>query len=198
MKGPSVTPAANHLFNVNPDCNKLGEEKASEFHHLTAKLLYLSKHARPDLQTTVTFLMMRVREPDENDYKKLGQCIRYLWDNTDIPLTLEINDSGIICWWVDASFAVHPDMKSHTSVTVSMGGGCPFLLSLRQRINTQSSTEVELVGVNDATYLIIWTRWFLEGQGFKVISNVVHQNNQSAMLLARNGKMSSGKKHSAH
>ena len=29
MKGPSATPAANHLFNVNPDCNKLGEEKAS-------------------------------------------------------------------------------------------------------------------------------------------------------------------------
>ena len=57
MKGPSATPAANHLFNVNPDCNKLGEEKASEFHHLTAKLLCLNKHARPDLQTTVSFLM---------------------------------------------------------------------------------------------------------------------------------------------
>ena len=43
IKGPSATLAANHLFNVNPDCNKLGEEKASQFHHLTAKLLYLSK-----------------------------------------------------------------------------------------------------------------------------------------------------------
>ena len=131
MKGPSVTPVANHLFNVNPDCNKLGEEKASEFHHLTAKLLYLSNHARPDLQTAVSFLATRMREPDEDDYKKLCRCIRYLLDNADIPLTLEINGSGIICWWVDASFAVHPDMKSHTSVTVSMGGGCPFWLSLR-------------------------------------------------------------------
>ena len=56
MKGPSATPAANHLFNVNPDCNKLGEEKASQFHHLTAKLLYLSKCAHPDLQTAVSFL----------------------------------------------------------------------------------------------------------------------------------------------
>ena len=53
--------------------------------------------------------------------------------------------------------------------------------------------EAELVGVNDAMYLIIWTRLFLEGQGFKVIDNVVHQDNQSAMLLARNSKMSSGK-----
>ena len=56
MKGPSATLAANHLFNVIPDCNKLGAEKASEFHHLTAKILYLSKCARPDLQTAVLFL----------------------------------------------------------------------------------------------------------------------------------------------
>ena len=191
MKGPSATSAANHLFNVNPDCNKSGEEKALEFHHLTAKLLYLSKCACPDLQTAVSFLMTRVQEPDEDDYKKLSQCIRYLRDNADIPLTLEITDLGIICWWVDASFAVHPDMKSHTGATVSMGGGCPFSLSLRQRINTWSSTEAELVGVNDTMYLIIWTQLFLQGQGFKVIDKV--QDNQSAMLLARNGKMSSGK-----
>ena len=193
MKRPSVTPAANHLFNVNPDCSKLGEAKASQFHHLTTKLLYLSKCARPDLQTAVSFLTTRVREPDEDDYKKLSQSIRYLRDNVDIPLTLEINNSGIICWWVDASFAIHPDMKSRTGVTVSMGGGCPFLLSLRQWINTQSSTEAELVGVNGAMYLITWTQLFLEGQGLKVIDNVVHQDNQSAMLLARNSKMSSGK-----
>ena len=157
MKGASATPAANHLFNVNPDCRKLGEEKVSQFHHLTAKLLYLSKCTQPDLQTTVLLLTTQVREPDEDDYKKLGWCIRYLHDNKDIPLTLEINDLGILCWWVDASFAVHLDMKSHTGATVSLGGGCPFSLSLRQWINTQSSMEAKLVGVNDTMYLIILT-----------------------------------------
>ena len=57
MKGPSSTPAANHLFNFDPECNKLSDEKACRFHHLTSKLLYLSKHAWPDLQTAVSFLM---------------------------------------------------------------------------------------------------------------------------------------------
>ena len=134
-----------------------------------------------------------MQEPDKDDYKKLGQCIQYLCNNVDILLTLEINDSGILCWWVDASFAVHPDMKNHMGATVSLGGGCPFSLSLRQWINTRSSTEAELVGVNDAMYLIVWTQLFLEGQGFRVIDNMVHQDNQSAMLLVHNGKMSSGK-----
>ena len=134
-----------------------------------------------------------MREPDEDDNKKLGRCIRYLRDNVDIPLTLEINDSGILCWWVDASFAVHLDMKSHMGAAVSLGGGCPFSLSLRQWINTQSSMEAELAGMNDAMYLIIWTQLFLERQGFKVIDNVVHQDNQSAMLFVQNGKTSSSK-----
>ena len=134
-----------------------------------------------------------MREPDEDDNKKLGRCIRYLCDNVDIPLTLEINDSGILCWWVDASFPVHLDMKSQMGAAISLGGGCPFSLSLRQWIITQSSMEAELAGVNDAMYLIIWTQLFLERQGFKVIDNVVHQDNQSAMLLVQNGKTSSSK-----
>ena len=82
----------------------------------------------------------------------------------DIPLTLEINDSEILSWWVDETIAIHPDMKSHTGATVSLGGGCPFSLSLTQQINTQSSREAKLVGVNDAMYLILWTLLFLEGQ----------------------------------
>ena len=56
MKGPSATPAANHLFNVDPEYRELDKEKASRFHHLMANLLYLSKRARPDLQTAVLFL----------------------------------------------------------------------------------------------------------------------------------------------
>ena len=134
MKGPSATPAANHLFNVNPECNKLGEAKVSQFHHVTAKLLYLSKPACPDLQTTLSFLTTRVLEPDEDDYKKLGWCIRYLRDNVDILLTLEINNSGIIGWWVDASFAIHQDMKSRTGVTV--------MTEFRQPLQVQSHLEM--------------------------------------------------------
>ena len=57
MKGPSSTPAAHHLFNLDLERNKLSDEKASSIHHLTAKLLYLSKRAWPDLQTAVSFLM---------------------------------------------------------------------------------------------------------------------------------------------
>ena len=77
---------------------------------------------------------------------------------------------------------------------MSFGHGCPISLSTKQRINTRSSTEAELVGVNDAMAIILWTRSFLRAQGYDVTDNVVYQDNQSAMLLEKNGRRSSGKK----
>jgi hypothetical protein len=41
---------------------------------------------------------------------------------------------------------------------------------------------------------VIWTRNFLEGQGYWVEDNVVLQDNKSAILLENNGKRSSGKR----
>ena len=69
MNGSARTPAASHLFNVNKDAKKLPEESAQIFHHLVAKLLYLSCRTRQDIQTAVAFLCTRVQSPDEDDYK---------------------------------------------------------------------------------------------------------------------------------
>ena len=45
MKGVAVTPAASHLNEVNDKAEKLSDARRDTFHHLTAKLLYLSKRA---------------------------------------------------------------------------------------------------------------------------------------------------------
>ena len=71
-------------------------------------------------------------------------------------------------------------------------------MSTKQKINTRSSTEAELVGVNDAMDLILWTRKFIEAQGYAVADNVVFQDNQSTIRLQNNGKRSSGKKNKAY
>jgi len=70
MSGLATTPASNHLFNTDPGCAKLGVEKGQLFHHLVAKLLYICKRTRQDIQMAVAFLCTRVRDPDTDDYKK--------------------------------------------------------------------------------------------------------------------------------
>jgi hypothetical protein len=43
FKGPARSAASNYLFHVNPKAKKLDNDAAVLYHHLTAKLLYLSK-----------------------------------------------------------------------------------------------------------------------------------------------------------
>jgi hypothetical protein len=64
-------------------------------------------------------------------------------------LTLEADDLHVLKWWVEASYAMHPDMKSHTGATMSMGKGSVYSASRRLKLNTKSSTEARLVGVDN-------------------------------------------------
>ena len=77
---------------------------------------------------------------------------------------------------------------------MSLGKGCPINMSRKQRINTRSSTEAELVGVNDNMTMVLWVKLFLEAQGLEVHDNIIYQDNKSTMLLEKNGRQSSGKK----
>jgi hypothetical protein len=195
MEGVATSPAAEHLFKVNDtDPDGLSEKDAQYFHTMTAKLLFLSKRARPDLQQAVAFLTTRVRKPDLDDYKKLSRVIKYLRGDPHLLLMLEADDKGVMKWWVDASFAVHPDMKSHTGATASLGKGSVYSTSTRQKLNTKSSTEAELVAVNDVMPMVLWTRYFLNAQGYKVNDSKIYQDNMSSILLEKNGRASSGKR----
>ena len=82
-----TSPAANHLFEVDDNGIKLKPEQKDMFHEFVAKLLFLGKRARPDLQTAISFLSTRVREPDTDDYKKLIRLMKYLKGTKNITLT---------------------------------------------------------------------------------------------------------------
>ena len=189
MQGISRTPAANHLFNVNNENpTYLDEERSKIFHHNVAKLLFLSKRARPDIQIAIAFLCTRVKKPDYDDWKKLGRVMKYLRGSKDLVLTLEADNMNVIKWWADGAFAVHDDCKSHTGGIMKIGDGAAYATSRKQKLNTRSSTEAELVAVDDVIGQVIWTRNFLEEQGYEPEASTVYQDNQSAILLEENGK----------
>jgi hypothetical protein len=196
MRGCATTPAANHLFNVNEkQTNFLNEEDSDRFHRVTAQLMYLSQRARPDMRTAASFLSTRVSRPDVDDEKKLVRALKYLQATIQLVMTIDASGEFLTTlWWVDASYAVHPDMKSHTGGVMSMGKGAVYATSTRQKIVTRSSTEAELVGVHDVLPQILWTKHFLDAQGHKMQPSIVFQDNQSAMLLEKNGQASSGKR----
>lgn len=77
---------------------------------------------------------------------------------------------------------------------MSLGKGSVLSLSRKQRLNTKSSTEAEVVAVDDASPQILWTNYFIKAQGYNISDTLVYQDNQSAMLLEVNGRGSSSKR----
>jgi hypothetical protein len=99
----------------------------------------------------------------------------------EMILTLGADDLSSFRMWVDASYAVHPDMKSHTGGVMSMGTGVLAYKSSKQNLNTKSSTEVELVGASNYIPSTIWSKLFLEAQGHVITTNIFEQDNESAI-----------------
>ena len=189
------TPAAEHLFMVNERAAKISINLAEEYHTTVAKGLFLCKRARPDLQPTVPFLCTRVKGPDEDDWKKLLRMMKYLDLTKELELTLEADKGEVLLcrWYPDAAFAVHHDYKSHTGAVLTLGKGAVNTVSAKQKLNTRSSTEAELVATDDIVVQAMWTRNFLEAQGYDS-DTTIYQDNTSAILLETNGKESSSKR----
>ena len=74
-----------------------------------------------------------------------------------------------------------------------MGKGVILSSSRKQKQNSRSSTEAELIAADDVVPQILWTQLFLEAQGYPM-KHVLNQDNQSAILLETNGKASSSKR----
>jgi hypothetical protein len=90
--------------------------------------------------------------------------------------------------YIDASYATHNDRKSHTGVCVTLGCGMVYCSSKRQKINTKSACEAELVGLSDGLGIPIQLHNFLLSIGYKLPPILVMQDNTSTIQLAKNGR----------
>ena len=128
LNGKVSTPANDHLLKVDKG-KPLGQMKAEVFHAVVAKALFLTMRARPDIRLTVAFLCTRVRQPTTYDWFKLVRMMEYLKKTQDDCLTIRLDNMEETVFSVDASFAVHPDGRSHTGMTMKMGEGSIVSLS---------------------------------------------------------------------
>jgi hypothetical protein len=82
-------------------------------------------------------------------------------------------------------------MRGQTGGALTLGRGCPTVQTTKAKCTTHSSTIQELAAVNEMMSDILWTRLFMKGQGIKVTDDILYQDNKSAILLEKNGWVSS-------
>jgi hypothetical protein len=176
------------LFDVNVTLQKIEKNRSEAFHSVVAKLLFVATRARIDILLVVSVLCSRVSLSTVDDKLKLRRLLEYLKGTMNLEYVLAAEFLTHVQSWVDASYAVHPDMKSHTGGVSSFGvGGL-----LANSTNTKNPTEAGLVGACDYLPHTVWIKLFMEAQGHKISQCTLEQDNESAIRLEQNGRSSAG------
>ena len=181
----AVTQASKNLFSIDEESDLLDDDRKELFHSITAKLLYLEKRARPDIETAVAFLTSRVQEPRIDDWNKLKRTLSYLQGTIDMTRKIGCNKINAMFTWVDAADAVWNNMRSQTGGYISLGQGMIHARSSKQKLNTKSSTESELVGMSDYLPYNLWLTNFLQEKRYNLKTNVVYRDNQSVIKMEK-------------
>ena len=158
---------------------------------MVTKALFMSNRSRPDIIPTVSVLSRRIRSFNQSYWVKRRRLVRYLLSTRNKHLILCYDGMSIAKWHVDAAFAVHEDFKSHLEGTMMLSQASG---SMKQRLNTRSSTIAELVAVDDLLGKLLWVKRFLTAMGYPLKENILLQDNTSAILMEKNGQSCLGKR----
>jgi len=149
-----------------------------------AKLLYLAKRARPYILLATSYLTTRVTRATEGDLERLSRCLECLKGSNDITLKLDGRD-------YDTITVTHAYRKSHTGTASNLGRAFICEYSRKQRMNTKSSCEEELVGVRDGVNPAIGIMNFMINQGYEARPVTLMEDNKFTIKMIESGKSNS-------
>jgi hypothetical protein len=171
----ATNPGAKNSFMVDEGSLLLDDKSKKVFHTIVAKLLYLSKRARPDVIAVVGFLCTRVKGPTEEDMKKLKKVLRYLKGTEEWIMKVRPEGMFRVEAYVDASFSAHPDGKSQSGIVVRVGRASVYFGSKKQKCVSKSPTEAELVALSDHV-------GFVELFG-ELVSFILNENRDTPLVI---------------
>ena len=106
--------------------------------------------------------MFQSNEINKTGLEKLERVLQYLSGTLDRKLIMGAPDISLMNVFVDASYAPHDDMKSHTGGCKVFCRGALMGKSIKQKLNTKSSTEAEVVGTSEYMSSAIYATLFFE------------------------------------
>jgi hypothetical protein len=151
-------------------------------------LLYIAKRTRPDILKEITHLSSRNLNPNKGDWDKLNRVLQYLNYTKDKVLRLKVDELEVVVY-VDASYLVHENMKGHTGGIIMLGekGGTNLALSRKQRVLARSSTEAELIAIEEILKYATFERDIVEELTGEKIKIKIYEDNLSCITMCKNG-----------
>ena len=180
-----------HPSNFAQDRSRDNSPKSAEVEYFRKKVMqvmYLAVRTRPDVLLDVVVLAGRLQDPSVNDIAVLKRILTYLYQTRQSGLIFR---EGEWNFWacVDASFNTYENGRGHSGILMFLDNTSAAVLakSLKQKVVTSSSTQSELVGLNEGLLHILWIANIL----LDLLPNVpiypikIYNDNQSMITLVK-------------
>ena len=167
-------PMRADLLTHRPSSEPLGEAQHSQFRSIL--------EGRSDIDFAVSYLQRLQSNPTKTDWNDLMHLLHYLNKEPEHWITHEPSDLQLRAY-VDASYNITPEGTSHYGFILTVGHSLIGLKGGRIKAVVRSSTEAEIVGVNEVTSEILWARDVLIELGFPQDQVTIAENNNSCITM---------------
>jgi hypothetical protein len=111
---------------------------------------------------------MRIKLPTASGMNKFERVLNYLNATLELCIILNAERDLSVIAYIDASYGVYSDCRSHTGSVLGVGDATVHAKSSHQKLTTKSSTEAEIVDISDSLSQALWLRVFLIELGYEV------------------------------
>ena len=132
------------------------------FHYVVMKFLCIVHRGQTDCATAISYLFTRIKQPDIEYWNKLKRVLCFMNQTIDDEIITGKNNLHEMQKYVNSYLAVHLDMRGHTGGVCIFGIGFLKAKSSKQKINSISSNELEVIGNSKYLTYKIWYEYFLE------------------------------------
>jgi hypothetical protein len=195
ITGKSTYPADGNLFEERTENVEISDTEKATFQSRVMALVYIALRTRPDILCATIYLSTRVSKATEDDSIKLLKVLQYLNHTKQLGRTFNPQENLQVTAMIDASYAIFNDAKGLSGIIVSIGthGGMVYITARKQKLVAKSSTEAELIALNDGSSRVLWLKDLMNELGYKQNNATVFQDNKSTMYLAESGEGKLGK-----
>ena len=157
-----TSPATSRLFNMTEGSERLIKENPETLHLTAAKLLWVMKRSRPDIETVISFLCTRVKYPDIQDWGKMRRVLEFLNQTIGDNCVIGANNIYEVLTYVDTSYAIHYATRDYIGGCMMFGWGLIHENSSKYKLNTKISTESEVIRSKNYIQFSIWLYMYME------------------------------------
>ena len=159
--------------------------------------MYAMLCTRPDIAFTISQLSQFNSCPITAHLAAAKRCLRYFRHTLDIGLTFSGSNGLVLEAFSDADWGAGEDRKSVSGYIFLLAGAAICWQSRKQSTVALSSTEAEYIALVQAAKELLWILQLLDDLGITDVinRNIIYEDNQGAIALAKNPEYHARTKH---